>query len=88
MAERKHHVVLSRLPADISVQAVQKLVDENTSIALGWIIEDDKNPRVVLELNDATSGGATAVADYFDGYFWKGQKIRAAIVLMGEDEYL
>jgi len=88
MAERKHHVVLSHLPAEISEEAVQKLVDENTSITSGWIIEDEKNPRVVLELTDATSVGATAIANFFDGYFWKGQKIRAAMVLLGEDEYL
>jgi len=44
MAERKHHVVLRHLPADISEHAVQKLVDENSSIASGWIIEDEKIP--------------------------------------------
>jgi len=44
LAEREHHVVLSHLPADISEEAVQKLVDENTSITSGWIIEDEKIP--------------------------------------------
>lgn len=44
MAERKHHDVLSDSPAVISEDPVQRLVDENSSIASGSIIEDEKTP--------------------------------------------
>lgn len=86
MLEKKHHIALSHLPPEVSEDDLKKLVDENTSVLKAWIIEDETNPRVILELSDGTDVGATAVAELFDGHYWKGHKLRAAMILMGEDE--
>lgn len=86
MQKRKHHVELINLPPDVSEDDLNKLIANNHSIVKAWIIEDEKRPRVILELSDGTMAGASAVAEVFDGHFWMGHKLQSAMILLGEDE--